>query len=576
MKLRNKFILCFMAVVLVMVSLLYFYVNNTLSKRTMEEKAEDYSAFVQQLATSLRLVTREAEINLFNQYNSASLATVMLQQDNPYVKTTEIQSCLTRIPLNLSIVENVMVIDLDQNVYFAPDSLDDSKKKLLSVAREDLASDFTLWLTDEEGEIYIKKDVYQPFPLAYAGTLIAHVDKQQFLLALAINGHSTGMLALITEQGHPLVLHGGMNQELLDEALLQEPLSYLPVSREMEINGDAYWLTMHPAANQSWYVLQLMPMRVMMSLPIGLNQVLWWETVLVLLFALAACFVLTHSLTRNTSLLLAAMKEISRGNFDLPIPVVGRDEIGQLGEGIRWMQSELNRITADKIQHAIEKQNAEYEMLELKYRSLQSQISPHFICNILSSINALAFMGRTHEISTLAIKASRYLRENLDNADKKRIPLEHEVRFAEEYVDLYHEIYKNPCRFTASLSPGAKDCYVPNMLLQPLVENALVHGYPLDDPNKTHVISLSAKMEGPDLILLLSDNGQGMSPEQIEQISQADANLERTRKLKGFGLRGVLQRLHLLYADNHSFQISSTPGVMTLITIRIPCQNEGG
>ena len=80
MKLRNKFILCFMAVVLVMVSLLYFYVNNTLSKRTMEEKAEDYSAFVQQLATSLRLVTREAEIN---QYNSASLATVMLQQDNP-------------------------------------------------------------------------------------------------------------------------------------------------------------------------------------------------------------------------------------------------------------------------------------------------------------------------------------------------------------------------------------------------------------------------------------------------------------------------------------------------------------
>lgn len=135
MKLRNKFILCFMAVVLVMVSLLYFYVNNTLSKRTMEEKAEDYSAFVQQLATSLRLVTREAEINLFNQYNSASLATVMLQQDNPYVKTTEIQSCLTRIPLNLSIVENVMVIDLDQNVYFAPDSLDDSKKKLLSVSR---------------------------------------------------------------------------------------------------------------------------------------------------------------------------------------------------------------------------------------------------------------------------------------------------------------------------------------------------------------------------------------------------------------------------------------------------------
>lgn len=565
-----------MAVVLVMVSLLYLYVNNTLSKRTMEEKAADYSAFVQQLATSLRLVTRETEQNLFTQYNNAALATTMLREENHYVKSTSIQNCLTQIPLSLSIVENAAAVDLDGSVYFAPDSLDDSKERMLSVLKKDLSADFTLWLTDDKGEIYLKKDVYQPFPLQHAGTLIAQLDRQQFLSSLAINQRSTGMLALITAQSHALVMHGGMNQELLDATLAQEPLSYLHVSRKIEIDGQEYWLTMHPATNRLWYALQLMPMNVMMALPNGLNQVLWWGTIVILLFALVVCFVLTHSLTRNTRLLLSSMQEVSCGNFETPIPVLGRDEIGQLAEGFRWMQGELHKVTADKIHHAMEKQQAEYEMLELKYRSLQSQVSPHFICNILSSINALAVMKRTDEIGTMAIKASRYLRENLNSADRKKNLLQNEIRFAEEYVELYHEIYQNPCHFTATLSDDAGDCYVPNMILQPLVENALVHGYPLDNPDKEHVISLSAQVEGSELAILISDNGQGMSQEMIDQISRADLDVALTRKLKGFGLRGVLLRLHLLYGDNHAFVINSKPGVMTIITIRIPCQYKGG
>ena len=126
------------------------------------------------------------------------------------------------------------------------------------------------------------------------------------------------------------------------------------------------------------------------------------------------------------------------------------------------------------------------------------------------------------------------------------------------------------------IADNAGDCLVPNMILQPLVENALVHGYPLNDLDQMHEIFLSAEIEGNELIILLSDNGQGMSRELIETISRADADIEYSRRLKGFGLRGVLQRLHLLYGENHSFSINSKPGVITIITIRIPCQYQGG
>lgn len=567
-----------MAVVLVMVGLLSLYVSNVLMQRVQEEKAEDYRAFVQQLATSLRLVTQETEYSLFNQYNNnaSSLASMLLKKSSDFSNVSSIQALINHIPLNVSSVTSVWAVDQKGNDYFASAGLDYHKSDLDALLEYDLNSDFTLWWTDERGEIFLKKDIYEPFPLQYAGIIIAHIDKNQLLSSLSLSGHTDNMLALITSKKQPLVLTGGMTQELLDAALKEEPLSYKPVNREIVLNGKAYFMTMHPAANRSWYALQLVPVEEMMAMPIELSRVVWIASIAIILLALLISFIITHSLSRSTRQLLASMQEISRGNFEADIPVVSHDEIGDLAGGFRWMQGELKNVTAKMVENATKKQEAEYEMLELKYRSLQSQISPHFICNILSSINALAVMKRTDEISTMSIMASRYLRENLNGADRKLTDLESEVHVVEEYVNLYHEIYQNSCCFSAALSDDAGDCLVPNMILQPLVENALVHGYPLDDPDQMHEIFLSAQIEGNELVILLSDNGQGMSQELIETISRADADIEYSRRLKGFGLRGVLQRLHLLYGENHTFSINSKPGVMTIITIRIPCQYEGG
>lgn len=567
-----------MAVVLVMVSLLSLYVSNVLTERVQEEKAEDYSAFVAQLATSFRLVTQETENALFNQHNNneKSLASLLLKGKQNFSNVSSIQACLNHIPLNVSSISSVWAVDLEGNDYFASVGLEDHKEDLSALLKRNLSDAFTVWWADERGEIFLKKDIYEPFPFQYAGIIIAHIDKNQLLSSLSLGGHTENMLALFTGEKEPLILSGGMTKELVDEALAVEPLSYMPVNQEIHLSTGNYYMTMYPATNQSWYAMQLVPMKTMMALPIELSRVVAIASAAIILVALIIGFIITHSLSRGTMQLLTSMEEISRGNFETDIPVVSRDEIGDLAGGFRWMQGELKNVTAKMVENATKKQEAEYEMLELKYRSLQSQISPHFICNILSSINALAVMKRTDEISTMSIMASRYLRENLNGADRKLTDLESEVHVVQEYVDLYHEIYQNSCCFSAVLADDAGDCLVPNMILQPLVENALVHGYPLDDPDQTHEISLSAQIEGNELVILLSDNGQGMSQELIETISRADADIEYSRRLKGFGLRGVLQRLHLLYGDNHTFSINSKPGVMTIITIRIPCQYEGG
>lgn len=572
MKLRTKFVLTFLAIVVLTLGLLSLYVHGILTSRVENEKTNAYQAYVSQLSTSLRLVTSEIELSLFNQYNASYLATHLLSEEMSYAKTAAIQSRLTNIPLNLTAVSSVLAVDSDRHSYFSTAILDDHKEQFDQFLQDDLSHSFTIWMTDDNKEIYLKKDVYRPFPFKYAGIIIAHINREQFLSSLSLDDDTDTMLALITSQGDPLILTGGFNQETLDAATAQEPLSYRPISKQIVLGNELFWLTMHPSANQSWYVMQLVPISTMLAMPLALSSAIWIGSTFILLVALIIMSIITHSLSRDTKNLLSSMETVSRGDFEVTIPIRSNDEIGQLARQFHIMQCELKKVTRSMVTQATAKQQAEYEMLELKYRSLQSQISPHFICNILSSVHALSLMNRTREISTLSIKASRYLRDNLTNADQKYTTLQDEIRFVKEYVDLYQEVYPNTVTLVCDVSDDIEDCRVPNMLLQPLVENALVHGYPIDDSERAFQICISAKVEGTELVVCVKDNGKGISQDVIEMIERAEADHEFNKRLKGFGLRGVRQRLRLLYRENQSLRISSKPSIVTTVVIRIPYQ----
>ncbi len=572
MKIHLKFLLCFAAVVLVMVGFLSFYVNLVLKNRVLEDQAEEYAHLTRQLATGVYLTARETEQNLFNQYNVREVAGAMLQDQEPVAKTLNVQSLLSTVPLNVTAVQSVLAIDLQGNRFFSGTLPEDQAETIERILSPELYDTFTLWLRDREGRIFLKKDVYQVFPLQYAGILVAQIDTPAFLSMLGMDMKVDGMLSVLTEQGNLLAQTGGMTEELLSGVLEKEPLTYRTVSERLVLDGGEYWLTVQPAVNRSWYALQLVPMQTMLAMPLSLGRAVWLGSLAIIAVAFALDVLVTHSITRNVKKLLSSIEEVSRGNFDAPIPVQGGDEIGELADRFRWMQRELKTVTGKMVLRATEKQQAEYEMLELKYRSLLAQISPHFLCNVLSSINALAVMGRTEQVSALSVQAARYLRDNLSSSERKYTTLGEEIQFVEEYVDLYRGVYSNPCDFQVDVCDEAVECRVPNMLLQPLVENALVHGRVPEEAQQVQHIRITARVEGEELLLQVSNDGQEISPEIIGMVEKAGADQEFSKKMKGFGLRGVLQRLRLLYGDRQSLQIRSEPGGWTDITLRLPCE----
>lgn len=570
MKLQKKIMLSITSVILCLMILMLIYINTVLVQRVEEEKAASHKTTTQQMVASTELITKEIEQSLFNQYFNSSLISKLLDDGPQLNKRLDIENELITIPLNNSNISSAMLIDLNGNRYFASPKLDERITVYDSVLLQALDEPSNLWLRDQNQNVFLKKEVIQPIPMKNAGIIIVKLDRKKLSSAIGLDADLDGTVAIVTENGQILMTSNENDLTLVETAVAQEGLSYQPTQHSIHLNNEEYYFTLYPGKKLLWYVIQIVPVDVMLSMPMALSQALWMGCTMFLLGSLVLAYVITYRLTRNVKMLVDSIQEIGLGHFECDIPVTSRDEIGELAQQFRRMQGKLKALTSEMVSEATEKKNAEYEMLELKYRSFQAQVSPHFICNILSSIDALAVMGRTQDVSRLALEAAKYLRENLRNADSKYTLLALEVCFVQEYTALYTDIYGGSFHLEVDMADDTAECEVPTMLLQPLVENALVHGFPLDDPAQMHVISIRTRLEGDNLVITVSDNGQGIGKDVIEMVKRAEADHHFDKKMLGFGLRSVLQRLNLLYGHKQSLQIESIPGMQTVITINIP------
>lgn len=573
MKMRVKFLLFFLLASVAILLLISVYGNTLLREREQSEKASGYEASVQQLCTSTQLVMADMDQTLFNLYTSASLAQSLRKGLAAQTDMLNVQSDLRFMCHNSPYFTAMVAVDGDGNAAFGTSLVVDAAAPMLKLVREradELESRITLWFT-ENGEVYLKKIVYEVSVLSRTGTIVTRMDREQAASVLGLDSKREGCVGVLTRDGTLLMHSEGMTETLAERALAAGGAGVQPVSRSIELDGESYWLTVRADPRDGWRVLHVVRMNELLSLSTSVSQASLYACFVAAALALALGLLMTHSLTRNVKKLLDAMTDVSDGNLDVRLNIHGRDEIGKLAGRFEWMLARLRESTAQMVLRATEKQQAEYELLELKYRSLQTQISPHFICNILSSINAFAIMGKAGEVSRLSVSASQYLRDNLQGAEQKFTSLRRELVFVDEYVVLYSAVYGDCFAVKTEIPEELLDSRVPNMLLQPLVENAFVHGSPPDTDGRQEVV-ISAQKIGERLALRVTDHGGGISPEIIKLVREANQTHQPDRKMLGFGLRSVLQRLRLLYGDAQSMTIECEPGKLSVIVIDIPCE----
>lgn len=217
------------------------------------------------------------------------------------------------------------------------------------------------------------------------------------------------------------------------------------------------------------------------------------------------------------------------------------------------------RITSLMDRQRRDQQSLHRAELEL----LQAQINPHFLYNTLDSIAILAESQREEDVIDMVNSLSTFFRNSL-NRGEDIISLRSELIQARSYLEIQQIRYSDILTWEISVPEDIQDRSVPKLILQPLIENALYHG--IKNRRGRGLLRITGEESGEDLFLRVSDNGAGMTPEQLALLRSGRFEEHHS----GLGLKNVHQRIRLYCGDPYGLSFDSTPGEGTTVTVRLP------
>ncbi|OPH59677.1 hypothetical protein BC351_19540 [Paenibacillus ferrarius] len=285
-----------------------------------------------------------------------------------------------------------------------------------------------------------------------------------------------------------------------------------------------------------------------------------------LLFAIVLLY-MVRTLTKPIARLVQTVVRIESGQLSERSNISGGDEVGRLGYVFDRM--------IDRIEHMIEENRHEQELKrEAELAMLQAQINPHFLFNVLNSIRLKIMMKGDSENAELLSSLSSLLRMTI-NRNNAYIPLHEEIEINEHYVRLLNSRHGDRIVLHISAASDTLLVEIPRFMLQPLIENAYIHGL----KSKSGEITIASRIcEDGRLQVEVRDSGIGMSPERLATLRNyldvpSPLSEETTSPaLSGIGLHNVFERLRLIYGHRFDFEISSEQGQGTQIVLRFPQQ----
>ena len=277
---------------------------------------------------------------------------------------------------------------------------------------------------------------------------------------------------------------------------------------------------------------------------------------LIFVAALAVGWVLSRLLSRPLQQLENAMEAFEQdADHFVFCAVRGTREVQNLSDSFGHMVGRIQRLM-----NTVREEEIVLRKTELK--ALQAQINPHFLYNTLDSIAWMCERGKNADAVQMVHALARLFRISISRGHEL-IPIEKELQHAEAYLQIQKYRYKNQFTYHFTVDEDCIHCLCNKITLQPIIENAIVHGLDLmvDDGH----IEITVRPDGDDILLIVSDDGIGMEPEQVAALLQNEPS-DRT----GIGVKNVNDRLRIYFGPGYGLSIESAPYAGTTVTIRTP------
>ncbi|MDD3253518.1 MAG: histidine kinase [Lachnospiraceae bacterium] len=287
------------------------------------------------------------------------------------------------------------------------------------------------------------------------------------------------------------------------------------------------------------------------------------------LIFVCAFFVLTLGKTaKNINAVLRQINRISGGDFTSVEKISGGDEIGLISEQVQEMSVRIAQLLEQVGEDEKQRQSSHYRLLQARYDVLQSQVNPHFLYNVLQSINGIAQIHHDYKISEMVCRLANFFRRNLERRQTFS-PLEEEMNYIENYLVLYQGIYEDRLQIQLDMDEKYGQIPVPTFILQPIVENSLIHG--IENKIELCTIAIAVEAEGEKLKVHIRDNGAGIPAKQLQELRTFQYQRDGKPRV---GLNNVQERLQMLYGTEYGLEIQSEEGVYTEVTVNIPMYQE--
>lgn len=238
------------------------------------------------------------------------------------------------------------------------------------------------------------------------------------------------------------------------------------------------------------------------------------------------------------------------------------DEFGEISKMINFMKSKIKEMSEEQML-------LEMKTTEARLQVLQAQINPHFLYNTLDNMYCIAQVEEIQPITILAKNLSEMLRYSI-NTEQMFVTLEEEIRYIQAYLEIINVRYDNIIELEVDIPEELKTCYVFRLLLQPLVENACLHGILPSETQRGNIYITAIRKEN-DIFIKVVNNGIILSDQKLEELNKGickeDANKKKKTKGTGIALSNVNERVQLFYGDIYGIEISRINHFGTCVTI---------
>jgi two-component system, sensor histidine kinase YesM len=333
----------------------------------------------------------------------------------------------------------------------------------------------------------------------------------------------------------------------------------------VDYEEEKHLLVSYPVSYSDWRLVSLVPYKD----TIGSINMVTRTTILIqggfLVLFLLGLIMLVREFTKPITRLHHVTKAIKKGDLTARIHLAGNNDVAQLGHSFNHMLDTIEVMIEEIKTKEEAKRNAELEML-------QAQINPHFLFNVLNAIRLKIKMEGDTGSASLIYSLSALLRMTI-NRNNAFISLEEEVTIVKHYVDLMNFRHQHNVDLEIHVSEAASSIEVPRFFLQPVIENAIIHG---KSDRKETIQIFANEQSNSYLELIITDNGKGMDLLTLEKLkekvfhSNSNTYSKSNHSFNGIGVQNVYQRLKLIYGDAFQMRIDSVEGEGTTLTFQIP------